>query len=129
MARKSSGKTASSLPPTFEEMLAGKVKAYFRARAIGRSSYERADRLVQEIAAVVSPCREIPLNARAPGEKVMQKWKITIITSLPIALHREELQEFPRLSGSGLVLHTTSGEWITFMIDAIRTMEIRPVVV
>lgn len=42
--------------------LAGKVKAYFRARAIGKNSYARADRLLEQIAAMVKPGVPIPLN-------------------------------------------------------------------
>lgn len=48
--------------PKFEPDLPAKVKAYFRARAIGKNSYARADRILQEIVAVVRPGGEIPLN-------------------------------------------------------------------
>ncbi len=39
-----------------------KVRRYFRARAIGKKCYARADRLLEEIAREVRPGTEIPLN-------------------------------------------------------------------
>ncbi len=58
-------------------------------------------------------------------------WKVTIICALPIGIDRFEVQEFPRIantiSGRNVVFQLPTGGSMVFAIDAIRTMEIRPV--
>lgn len=59
MARKAK---SASAPDLSAEGLTAKAKKYFRARAIGKANYARADRLLQEIVAAIRPGMAIPLD-------------------------------------------------------------------
>jgi hypothetical protein len=84
MARKNKREAALDLP--------AKVKAYFRARAIGRGSYERADRLLAEIVAVVKPGVAIPLNDSGKCAVLMDLYDGKLVVFRAHGIRRFELQ-------------------------------------
>ena len=86
MARKNSRKT----PVAQETDLAEKVKQYLRSRAIGKKCYARADRLLEEIAAVCRPGGEILLNA---GRKavLVDPFETKFVAFRPLGFRRYEL--------------------------------------
>lgn len=72
--------------------LADKVNRYLRAKQAGKRGYERADRILQEIATEIAPGAEIPLNDLGRKAVLIDKFKDNHIVWNPCAARRWDLE-------------------------------------
>lgn len=75
--------------------LGEKVQRYIRARESGKRGYERADRLIREIAASVEPGAEISLNENGRKAVLVDKYAAAAdkgIIWTPCAARRWDLE-------------------------------------
>jgi hypothetical protein len=78
--------------PIQKDDLAKKVTAYLRAKEAGKRGYERADRLVRDIAAAVKPGEEIELTVNGRTAVLIDRFKDEEIVWQPCAARRWEIK-------------------------------------
>ena len=74
------------------EQLADRVLRYLAARESGKRAYERADRLIAEIAASVEPGREIALNESGRKAVLNDRFEGRDLVWTPCGARRWELK-------------------------------------
>jgi hypothetical protein len=84
MARKSKPQAALDLP--------AKVKAYFRAKAIGKKCYARADRLLEEISRELPPGGSVLLNESGKKAVLKDPFAGKFVAFRPLGFRRYELE-------------------------------------
>lgn len=68
------------------------VKRYEKARAAGKRAYERADKLVLQIAGLVDAGEAIPLGGSGRKAVLVDKWDGKTIVWTPCGARRYEVQ-------------------------------------
>lgn len=72
--------------------VAARVKEYLAAKEAGKRGYERADRLLAELAESLSPGAEISLNAAGRKAKLKDRFAEKSIVWTPCAARRWEIE-------------------------------------
>jgi hypothetical protein len=72
--------------------IADKVARYLKAKQAGKRGYERADRLLKEIAAAVEPGQEITLSETGRKAVLIDRFSEKSIVWTPCGARRWELE-------------------------------------
>lgn len=72
--------------------LATKVRKYFRAKAIGKANYAKADKLLAEIVAQTAVGHEIPLNSAGRKAVLVDVFEGKLVAYRAHGIRRYELE-------------------------------------